>query len=197
MNDFDIDNYINSQKASNNINLDAFPEIDLYMDQVMQLFESKLSYTKRNDDDKVLTKTMINNYVKGNLLMKIKNKKYTKNHLILMGLIYNLKGGLSLTDIKTILTPIVDSFEKEQEYPLNDVYQSFLDIYDLNLEDIENSSNKIYDNIKQLVNTKHDTLGEYEEKFLLICAYVSMSNLYRRMSEQLIDECFDTPKNYK
>ncbi len=197
MNDFNIDNYINSQKASNNINLDAFPEIDLYMDQVMQLFESKLSYTKRNDDDKVLTKTMINNYVKGNLLMKIKNKKYTKNHLILMGLIYNLKGGLSLTDIKTILTPIVDSFEKEQEYPLNDVYQSFLDIYDLNLEDIENSSNKIYDNIKQLVNTKHDTLGEYEEKFLLICAYVSMSNLYRRMSERLIDECFGTPKDYK
>ena len=114
MNEFNIDNYINSQKSSNNINLDDFPEIDLYMDQVMQLFESKLNYTKRNTDDKVLTKTMINNYAKSNLLMKIKNKKYTKNHLILMGLIYNLKGALSLTDIKTILTPIVDSFEKEQ-----------------------------------------------------------------------------------
>ena len=100
MTEFNIDNYINSQKSSNNINLNDFPEIDLYMDQVMQLFESKLSYTKRNDDDKVLTKTMINNYAKGNLLMKIKNKKYTKNHLILMGLIYNLKGALSLTDIK-------------------------------------------------------------------------------------------------
>ena len=151
MTEFNIDNYINSQKSSNNINLNDFPEIDLYMDQVMQLFESKLSYTKRNDDDKVLTKTMINNYAKGNLLMKIKNKKYTKNHLILMGLIYNLKGALSLTDIKTILTPIVDSFEKEQEYPLNDVYQSFLDIYDLNLEDLKSSSNKIYENIKQMV----------------------------------------------
>ena len=197
MNDFNIDNYINSQKASNNINLDAFPEIDLYMDQVMQLFESKLSYTKRNDDDKVLTKTMINNYVKGNLLMKIKNKKYTKNHLILMGLIYNLKGALSLTDIKTILTPIVDSFEKEQEYPLNDIYQSFLDIYDLNLEDLKISPNKIYENIKQLVNNKNDVLGDYEENFLLICAYVSMSNFYRRMSEKIIDECFNITKNHK
>ena len=197
MTEFNIDNYINSQKSSNNINLNDFPEIDLYMDQVMQLFESKLSYTKRNDDDKVLTKTMINNYAKGNLLMKIKNKKYTKNHLILMGLIYNLKGALSLTDIKTILTPIVDSFEKEQEYPLNDVYQSFLDIYDLNLEDLKTSPNKIYENIKQLVNNKNDVLGDYEEKLLLICAYVSMSNLYRRMSEQLIDECFETHKDHK
>ena len=197
MTEFNINNYINSQKSSNNINLNDFPEIDLYMDQVMQLFESKLSYTKRNDDDKVLTKTMINNYAKGNLLMKIKNKKYTKNHLILMGLIYNLKGALSLTDIKTILTPIINCFEKEQEYPLNDVYQSFLDIYDLNLDDFSNSSNKIYENIKQLVNTEDNVLGDYEEKFLLICAYVSMSNLYRRMGERLIDECFGTPKTHK
>ncbi|EKQ52436.1 MULTISPECIES: DUF1836 domain-containing protein [unclassified Clostridium] len=197
MNDFNIDDYINSQKSSNNINLDDFPEIDLYMDQVMQLFESKLNYTKRNDNDKVLTKTMINNYAKGNLLMKIKNKKYTKNHLILMGLIYNLKGALSLTDIKTILTPIIDSFEKEEEYPLNDIYQSFLDIYDLNLDDLRSSSNKIYENIKQLINSKSETLGDYEEKILLICAFVSMSNLYRRMSEKILDECFNNLKDGK
>lgn len=197
MNDFNIDNYMNSQKSSNNINLNDFPEIDLYMDQVMQLFESKLSYTKRNDDDKVLTKTMINNYAKGNLLMKIKNKKYTKNHLILMGLIYNLKGGLSLTDIKTILTPIIESFEKEEEYPLNDVYQSFLDIYDLNIEDLKNSSNRIHENIQHLIDTKNAALGDYEEKFLLICAYISMSNLYRRMSEKIIDEYFGVTKGNK
>lgn len=197
MTDFNIDDYINSQKSSDNINLDAFPEIDLYMDQVMQLFENKLNYTKRNAEDKVLTKTMINNYAKDNLIMKIKNKKYTKNHLILIGLIYNLKGSLSLTDIKTILTPIINSFEKEQEYPLHDLYQSFLDIYDLNLDDIKNSSNKIYENISKMVSDKNETLGDYEEKLLLIFAYTGMSNLYRRMSERLIDECFETPKNRK
>jgi predicted DNA-binding protein YlxM (UPF0122 family) len=197
MNDFNIENYINSQKSSKNISLDDFPEIDLYMDQVMQLFESKLSRAKRNDDDKVLTKTMINNYAKDNLLMKIKNKKYTKNHLILMSLIYNLKGALSLTDIKTILTPIVDSFEKEQDYPLYDLYQSFLDIYDLNLKDLNSSSNEIYDNIKQIINTKSNILGDYEEKFLLICAYVSMSNLYRRMSEKIVDEYFNSSTDSK
>ena len=197
MTDFNIDNYIKSQKSSDNINLDDFPEIDLYMDQVMQLFESKLSYTKRNPDDKVLTKTMINNYSKDDLLMKIKNKKYTKNHLILIGLIYNLKGALSLTDIKTLLTPIINSFEMEQDYPLHDIYQSFLDIYDLNLEDIKSSSNKIYENIKHILDNKNGILGDYEEKLLLVFAYTSMSNLYRRMSEKLIDECFETTQNRK
>lgn len=194
MNNFDIDNFINSQKASNNINLDDFPEIDLYMDQVIQLFESKLSYTKRNEDDKILTKTMINNYAKGNLLMKIKNKKYTKEHMILIGLIYNLKGALSLNDIKTMFDPIINAFSKEEDYPLYDVYEAFLKIYDSNLENLSTSSKDIYNHVQELVKNTDGKLSDFEEKFLLVCAYVSMSNLYRRMSEKIIDECFSDLK---
>lgn len=191
MNNFNINNYINSQKSSNNINLDDFPEIDLYMDQIIQLFENKLSYTKRNEDDKILTKTMINNYAKGNLLMKIKNKKYTKEHMILIGLIYNLKGALSLTDIKTMFDPIIESFSKNEDYPLYDIYESFLKVYDLNLENLEVSSKNISNYINEIRKNKTDKLGDFEEKFLLVCAFVSMSNLYRRMSEKIIDECFN------
>jgi hypothetical protein len=197
MNNFNIDTFINDQKGSNNIDLNDFPELDLYMDQVMQLFETRLAYTKRNPNDKVLTKTMINNYAKDNLLMKIKNKKYTKNHLILMGLIYNLKGALSLTDIKTLLTPIIETFDNDEEYPLYDVYQSFLDIYDLNLGELKESSHRIEENTLNILKNKNKNLGDYEEKFLLACAYVSMSNLFRRMSERIIDECFEDKKEKK
>lgn len=197
MNNFDIDKFINSQKSSNNVNLDDFPEIDLYMDQVIQLFESKLSYTKRNEDDKILTKTMINNYAKGNLLMKIKNKKYTKEHMILIGLIYNLKGSLSLTDIKTMFDPIINAFADESDYPLYDVYEAFLKMYDSNLEDLRSSSKNIYNHVQELVQENKDKLGDFEEKFLLVCAYVSMSNLYRRMSEKIIDECLSDLKGGK
>ena len=197
MNNFDIDNFINSQKSSSNINLDDFPEIDLYMDQVIQLFENKLSYTKRNEEDKILTKTMINNYAKGNLLMKIKNKKYTKEHMILIGLIYNLKGALSLTDIKTIFDPIIESFSKDEDYPLYDVYEAFLKIYDSNLENLSTSSKDIYSHVQELIKNSNGKLGDFEEKFLLVCAYVSMSNLYRRMSEKIIDECLNDLKGGK
>ena len=197
MNNFDIDNYINTQKPSSNINLDDFPEIDLYMDQVIQLFENKLSYTKRNEEDKILTKTMINNYAKGNLLMKIKNKKYTKEHIILIGLIYNLKGALSLTDIKTMFDPIISAFSKEEDYPLYDIYEAFLKIYDSNLENINTSSKNIYNHVQELIKNTDGKLGDFEEKFLLVCAYVSMSNLYRRMSEKIIDECLTDLKGGK
>lgn len=72
----DILETLNSLQLESNIRLDEIPEIDLYMDQVIQLFESKLSNQKRNEDEKILTKTMINNYAKGKLLLPIKNKKY-------------------------------------------------------------------------------------------------------------------------
>jgi hypothetical protein len=67
---------LNNIKFDSNIKLDEVPEIDLYMDQVIQLFESKLSDQKRNEDEKILTKTMINNYAKGKLLFPIKKGFY-------------------------------------------------------------------------------------------------------------------------
>ncbi|MGN0027905.1 MAG: DUF1836 domain-containing protein, partial [Clostridium sp.] len=56
----------------NQLALDEIPELDLYMDQVTQLFDSKFNDSKRTEDDKALTKTMVNNYAKGKLLMSIK-----------------------------------------------------------------------------------------------------------------------------
>ncbi len=169
-----------------NIKLDEIPEIDLYMDQVIQLFESKYNDAKRNEDDKVLTKTMINNYAKGKLLMPIKNKKYSKDHLILMSLIYNLKGGLSISDIKSSLNHIVKKFEDGSEYPLRGIYNAYLEQCE---EDLESFKKGVYnkdESVKEKV--KNDKDKDFEEKFLLLCSMINMSNMYRRMGEKIIDE---------
>lgn len=169
-----------------NIKLDEIPEIDLYMDQVIQLFESKYNDAKRNEDDKVLTKTMINNYAKGKLLMPIKNKKYSKDHLILMSLIYNLKGSLSISDIKSSLNHIVKEFEDGSEYPLRGIYNAYLEQCE---EDLESFKKGVYnkdESVKEKV--KNDKDKDFEEKFLLLCSMINMSNMYRRMGEKIIDK---------
>ena len=84
-----INDIFNEMNFDSRIELEEMPELDLYMDQVIQLFESKLSSLKRNDDEKILTKTMINNYAKGKLLLPIKNKKYTKEHLIIILILWS------------------------------------------------------------------------------------------------------------
>ena len=57
------------------IHADQIPNIDLYMDQVTTFMDTHLGATRRYDEDKVLTKTMINNYAKNNLLPSPVSKK--------------------------------------------------------------------------------------------------------------------------
>ena len=85
---------------------EEIPNIDLYMDQVTTFMDEHLSSTKRYGEDKILTKTMINNYSKNNLLPPSVKKKYSKEHVLLLILIYYFKNILSIKDIETILAPL-------------------------------------------------------------------------------------------
>ena len=176
----------------NQLTLDEIPELDLYMDQVTQLFDSKFTDSKRTKDDKALTKTMVNNYAKGKLLMPIKNKKYTKEHLILMSIIFNLKGGLSINDIKSSLNKIVKTFESGEQYPIRELYSLYLEQYNEDLNDVEKiieEKAKIIESI--MINENIEDDKEFQKNFLLLSSFINMSNMYRRMGEKLIDEYFN------
>lgn len=176
---------------NNQLTLEEIPEIDLYMDQVIQLFDGKFNESKRNEEDKALTKTMINNYAKGKLLMSIKNKKYSKEHLILMSLIYNLKGALSIGDIKSSLDKIVKDLEAEESYPIRNLYNLYLSQYEEDLKDVKKSIENKFNSINEMI-LKEEELNsdEFEKNFLLLCSLINMSNTYRKMGEKLIDDYF-------
>ena len=70
------------------VQLEKIPGIDLYMDQVTSFMEEELKNTKRNQEDKALTKTMINNYAKNRLLPPPVKKKYSREHILLLLFIY-------------------------------------------------------------------------------------------------------------
>ncbi|WP_315082192.1 DUF1836 domain-containing protein [uncultured Clostridium sp.] len=185
----DIENIIENLNLDKKINLEDIPELDLYMDQVIQLFENTLSVLKRKEEDKVLTKTMINNYAKAKLLMSIKNKKYSKEHLILMSLIYDLKGALSINDIKLTLDNIVGKYENNEEYDLRSLYKTYLNMNSQDVNEFKEYMNDKEENVKNLLS-ENNINGDFEEKFLLVGSMISMSNMYRRMGEALIDEYF-------
>ena len=68
--------------ADRDIMPDEVPQLDLYMDQVLTLFDQCLSGSKRTPEDKLLTKTMVNNYVKEGLMTPVKGKKYTRQQIM-------------------------------------------------------------------------------------------------------------------
>ena len=77
---------------------DELPKLELYMDQVTTFMDERLKSTARYPgEDKILTKTMINNYAKNDLLPPPVRKKYSKEHVLLLIFIYYFKRcGLSL-----------------------------------------------------------------------------------------------------
>lgn len=107
------------------IKLEDIPNIDLYMDQVTTFMDSKLKSSVRNPgEDKILTKTMINNYAKNDLLPPPVKKKYSKEHVLMLIFIYYFKGILSINDIQTLLKPIAERyFHSEGELNLGVIYQ--------------------------------------------------------------------------
>ena len=124
----DNDDLLNSILASldrvEHIRVDEIPNIDLYMDQVTTFMDKRLRNTTRDPDgDKVMTKTMINNYAKNNLLPSPEKKKYSKEHIVVLVFIYYLKGLLSINDIQTLLNPLTERFFDKPDMAMVDVYE--------------------------------------------------------------------------
>ena len=123
MNNEKLDMILDQIENMSHLKSEDIPSLDLYMDQIMTLFDINLADNKRHDDDKLLTKTMINNYSKEGLLKPIKGKKYTKEQIIGMLLVYNLKNTITIQEIKQVLAPVYANDES-----LENIYDQFIEI---------------------------------------------------------------------
>ena len=144
----DNDDLLNSIIASlgriDTISLDEIPNIDLYMDQLTSFMDERLKKTTRHPgEDKILTKTMINNYAKNDLLPPPVKKKYSKDHLILLIVIYYLKSILSISDIQTLIEPLKRRhYGEEDKLDLSRIYETLYQLQEESLEPVKEDITK-------------------------------------------------------
>ena len=169
---------------------EEIPNIDLYMDQVTTFMDEHLFSTKRYSEDKILTKTMINNYSKNNLLPPSVKKKYSKEHVLLLILIYYFKSILSIKDIETILTPLREKyFPEEGPLSLSEVYREICEIEKSRIEPMKASVKEAYEKSGQAFRNIPE--GEDRDELRLFAFLCSLSfdvYLKKMMIENLIDE---------
>ncbi|MCD8023884.1 MAG: DUF1836 domain-containing protein [Lachnospiraceae bacterium] len=169
------------------------PDIDLYMDQVTTFMDDHLAKTRRHEEDKILTKTMINNYTKKKLLPHPVKKRYSKEHLLLLIFIYYLKDFLPLTDIQTILTPIMDRFfqredsQAESSVSIEDIYA---EAYELSEEWVNTICREIMESWHAASNSFDDYPGEDRET-LQIFSFICMLSFDIYMKKQVIEQMID------
>jgi hypothetical protein len=171
------------------IKLEDIPAIDMYMDQVTTFMERRLKQTTRNqDEDKVLTKTMINNYTKNQLLPPPEKKKYSKDHVLMLIFIYYYKGILSINDIQTLLTPLKDEyFHAEEGLSLSAVYQ---EVFALEKEQIA----ALKEDVQKKFAISQETFSgaeDEEQAFLRMFAFISMLSFDVYSKRLLIEKIID------
>ncbi|MBQ4537433.1 MAG: DUF1836 domain-containing protein [Lachnospiraceae bacterium] len=166
------------------------PDIELYMDQVTTFMDNKLRSSVRHPgDDKILTKTMINNYAKNDLLPPPVKKKYSREHVLVLIFIYYYKGILSITDIQSLLKPITDKyFHNGKDFNLERIYN---EVFSLEKETVERMKEDIKVKYARSMETFEDAPEESVEflrKFAFICELSYDVYVKKQIIEKMIDE---------
>lgn len=166
------------------------PNIDLYMDQVTTFMDSRLRHLARKPgEDKVMTKTMINNYAKNDLLPSPVKKKYSKEHVLLLLFIYYFKGFLSISDIQTLLRPITEKyFQNDSDFNLEALYEK---CFSMEREQIEIMKKDVVEKFRKAESVFSDPQNEDEEflqKFAFICLLSFDVYMKKAIIEKMIDD---------
>lgn len=170
------------------INADDIPNIDLYTDQVTTFMNEHLKGSKRYEQDKVLTKTMINNYAKNKLLPPPVKKKYSKEHLLLLIFIYYFKDFLSFHDIQSILTPLTERFfQAEGDFDMEWIYR---EVYRLGKEELGVLKDDVA-RMYQVANQSFPDGAPEDTDFLQVFSMICLLSFDVYMKKQLIEKLID------
>lgn len=171
------------------------PGIDLYMDQVTTFMDRKLRSSSRYpNEDKILTKTMINNYAKNDLLPAPVKKKYSKEHILVLIFIYYYKNILSIGDIQKLLKPVTDQFfDGNSEFGIEEIYN---EVFSMQREEIESLKQDVVEKFQKAQKTFTDSPEknrEFLKQFSFICLLTFDVYVKKLMIEKMIDELFTEP----
>ena len=165
------------------------PNIDLYMDQVTTFMEDQLASTKRHDDDKILTKTMINNYAKNNLLPSPVKKRYSREHLLVLIFIYYFKNILSISDIQTLLRPLTDKYFKSMDdMDLTAIYN---EVFSMEKGQIESLQKELLERY-EIAQGTFENAPEEDRDFLKLFSFICLLSFDVYMKKTIIEQMIDS-----
>lgn len=190
----DTDDLLNSIKESfkniKHVKSEEIPDIDLYMDQVTTFLDEKLKSSARNPkaEEKLVTKTMINNYAKTDVIPAPIRKKYSRDHIFLIIFVYYYKNFLQINDVKTLLDPIRENFlDAGGDFGIEDVYKEVFDNLEESFSKIEADVTKDYEEAMKSFEDAPKDMQEYLKLFNLISKISTDIYVKKLLVEKMID----------
>ena len=103
-------------RSSNIIEVEDIPNIDLYMDQLVSLVGKYLSLFPEDSQNPIITPSIINNYVRLNVMPAPYRKRYSRKHIAYAVMICFLKQVMTLTEIQKVIPPDLSQEQLRQLY---------------------------------------------------------------------------------
>ncbi len=184
-----LNSILDSLDRVEHIDSEDIPNIDLYMDQVTTFMDHRLKNTTRNPaEDKILTKTMINNYAKNDLLPPPVKKKYSRDHIIMLIFIYYFKGILSINDIQALLGPLATRyFQGDGRLNLKHIYDEVFSMEDGHIQELKENIRHEYEKSRELFQDEE----EKDRDFLQIFSFVSLLSYDVYVKKLLVEKLID------
>ena len=184
-----LESILESLSKMEYIKSSQIPNIDLYMDQVLTFMNGHLEDAKRYESDKIMTKTMINNYAKNHLLPAPDKKKYSKEHIMVLMFIYYFKSILSIGDIQSILNPLTDRyFSNGKSLNLEKIYEEVFSLEEDQIEQLKETLTKDYERAENTFVNESEEDKEFLQMFSFICMLSYDIYIKRQIIEKMIDE---------
>ena len=163
------------------------PNIDLYMDQVLTFLDQELGTVREVNEDKAMTKTMINNYTKNQLLPPPEKKKYSRDHMLNLIFIYYFKNFLGLKDIKSILDPINEKYYGDSEgLDFFDIYSDMVGYERKVTKEVTKDIIKKYNMSREAFADQDEESKDVLQDFTFICLLSFDVFVKKMMIEQYI-----------
>jgi len=184
MEEQDLQSCLQEATGDKDIPLNQLPSIDLYLDQIIGLLEENQKQSSNHFASRVLTNTMINNYSKDGLLTPIKGKKYNKEQILQMLLVYSLKNTLSIGEIKRIL---VNLYAEGDQVDFEKIYERFLCV-----KEEERKTLPVL--VDKMIAENKLNLANEEDFFLLLLTLSGLSSYLRDATQVLLQNHYPALK---
>ena len=184
-------------KKAGLVDPDKMPDMDLYIDQVETFFKNQTQDIDSETVRRFLTKTMINNYAKHDMIPRPDGKKYTADHMMMIAMVGYLKGILKMDEIKYLMKPLVDNYNSDFDESIDPevVYRTACET---NADFAERLSEDVDKNIviiKKLFQNNELDDDERLEVFTLILSLAMRADMEKYIAERLIEKYFIEPAN--
>lgn len=175
-------------KSADLVHANDIPNIDLYMDQVTTFMDNHLGLISRNPEGKTLTKTMINNYSKAGILPPSVKKKYNKDHMLMLIMIYNMKHVMTIPDIHQVIKPLQGMKGKD-----------FENFYETLTGAFEDNFHRFIGTVDETVNISESLFNKEDDLSMLSTIYLlsMQAAVQKHLANKLIDEYLQTKEAEK